>query len=291
MKERKTSALFLRSKVKMGVDPHMMIDYHTHHVRCGHASGELEEYVQQAIRIGLQEIGLSDHMPLVHVNPDNYLPGMAMSKDEFPRYVEECLQLKDKYKKEISIKVGVEGDYIEGYEEEIDLILSAYPFDYIIGSVHFLKEWDITDHRQLDGWNGKDIYQVYQQYYNAVQKAAKTGFYDIIGHLDVIKRFGYIPEQDVFDLEKETVHLVKQSDVAIELNASGLRMPAQEMFPSPRILKLCHELEIPVTLGSDAHQPERLGQYLDQARNLLQEIGYRELATFDQRKRILIPFK
>jgi histidinol-phosphatase (PHP family) len=269
----------------------MLIDYHTHHVRCGHASGELEEYVRQAIKIGLDEIGLSDHMPLIHVNPDDYWPGMAMSKDEFPKYVEECLQLKEKYRSDISIKVGVEGDYIEGYEEEIEKLLSSYPFDYIIGSVHFLEEWDISDHRQLDGWKGKDVYQVYRQYYDALQKAIKTGFYDIVGHMDVIKRFGYVPEQDFYDLEKETVRAVKDSDMAIELNASGLRMIAKEMFPSPRILKLCIEQDIPVTVGSDAHQPERLGQYLNEARSLLKEIGYHQLATFNQRKRILIPFE
>lgn len=268
----------------------MFIDYHTHHVRCGHASGELEEYVQKGIEIGLKQLGLSDHMPLLHVDPATYFPGMAMPMDELSGYVEECLYLKEKYKHHIDIKVGLEGDYIEGYEAEIERIVQDYPWDYVIGSIHFLGEWDIADFRQLDGWNGRDIDEVYHQYYDAVQKAARTGFYDYIGHIDVIKRFGKIPAADISQLERETLDIIKKQGMAIELNASGLRMPVKEMFPSRRMLEYCFQHNIPLTVGSDAHQPEWLGQYLDEATALLKEIGFTHLATFDKRKRRMAAF-
>ncbi|PZD95171.1 histidinol-phosphatase [Paenibacillus sambharensis] len=268
----------------------MKIDYHTHHARCGHAVGSLEEYVIRGMEIGLAQIGLSDHMPLIHVNPATYLPEMAMPMDELPRYVEECLELKEKYKGRIDIRVGLEGDYIEGYEEDIERIIRAYPWDYVIGSVHFLGEWDITDFRQTAGWEGRDRMAVYEQYYDAVQKAAATGFYDYIGHIDVIKRFGYAPEGDVTHLENAALDAVKRHGLAIELNASGLRMPAAEMFPSARMLQYAYEQGIPATIGSDAHQPERLGQYLEEARALLKKVGYTQLATFDGRKRLLVDF-
>ncbi|MDB5055657.1 MAG: histidinol phosphatase [Bacilli bacterium] len=268
----------------------MFIDYHTHHVRCGHAEGELEQYVQRGIEIGLDQLGLSDHMPLLHVDPATYFSGMAMPMDELPRYVEECLHLKEKYKDTIDIRIGLEGDYIEGCEAEIERIVRAYPWDYVIGSVHFLGEWDISDFRQLVGWETRNVDEVYHQYYDAVQKAARTGFYDYIGHIDVIKRFGKVPEHDVSELEKQTLDVVKQSGLAIELNASGLRMPAKEMFPSRRMLEYCFQHHIPLTVGSDAHQPARLGQYLDQAVLLLKEIGFKELATFKQRERLMLPF-
>ncbi|PZE19305.1 histidinol-phosphatase HisJ [Paenibacillus xerothermodurans] len=263
----------------------MLIDYHTHHVRCGHASGELEEYVQKGIELGLTQLGLSDHMPLLHVDPATYLPGMAMPMEELPRYAEEALRLQQQYKGQIDIRVGLEGDYIEGYEKEIEQIVTAYPWDYVIGSVHFLGEWDITDHRQLAGWEGRDPYEVYVQYYDAVNKAVRTGFFDYIGHIDVIKRFGFKPERSATHLEDDVLYAVKAADMAIELNASGLRMPANEMFPSRRMLEKCRELGIPVTLGSDAHQPERLAQFLDQAVAMLQDIGFNELATFRNRQR------
>jgi histidinol-phosphatase (PHP family) len=268
----------------------MFIDYHTHHARCGHASGNLEEYVQCGIQIGLKEIGLSDHMPLLHVDPASYYPEMAMPMEELPRYVEECLQLKEKYKDQIAIKVGLEADYIEHYEEQIARITEAYPWDYVIGSVHFLGDWDVTDYRQTHRWEGQDIQDVYERYYDAVQKAARTGMYDFIGHVDVIKRFGFAPEEPLYELEKQTLDVIKEADIAIEMNASGLRMPCKEMFPSRRMLKYALEIGIPVTVGSDAHQPEKLGQYLPEAKKCLKELGFENLAIFTDRKREVVSF-
>jgi histidinol-phosphatase (PHP family) len=266
----------------------MKIDYHTHHNRCGHAEGGLEDYVRRAVELGVAQLGLSDHMPLLHVDPATYYPEMAMPMDQLPEYVEECLRLKEKYKGLIDIRVGLEGDYIEGYEEEIEQIVRAYPWDYVIGSVHFLGEWDISDHRQVHNWEGKDPYEVYARYYDAVRKAARTGFYDYIGHIDVIKRFGIKPDRDTWELERATLDAVREQGLAIELNASGLRMPAEEMFPSRRMLEYALKVGIPVTLGSDAHHPDRVGQYLDRAEALLKEIGFTELAVFEGRRRTMI---
>ncbi|WP_128896120.1 histidinol-phosphatase HisJ [Longirhabdus pacifica] len=268
----------------------MFVDYHTHHERCGHAEGTLEQYIQKGIEIGLEQIGLSDHMPLLHVDPANYYPEMAMSFEDLPYYVEECLQLKEKYAKQIDIKVGLEADYIEGYEEQISAIIQQYPWDYVIGSVHFIGEWDITDYRQTHEWNGKNIDSIYETYYKLLQQAAATEMYDIIGHFDVIKRFGYKPEMDTKELENQTLHVVKKHDIALECNTSGLRMPAKEMFPSERILRYASQLGIPITLSSDAHKPNQLAYALKDAQKLLKTAGFQQIATFQARKRILSDF-
>lgn len=270
----------------------MLIDYHTHHARCGHAVGELEEYVKRGIELGLSQLGLSDHMPLLHVDPAAYYPEMAMPLDELPRYVEEAFQLKEKYRGQIELRVGLEGDYIEGWERQIEEIVKAYPWDYVIGSVHFLGEWDVSDFRQVHNWEGQDVFAIYERYYDAVAKAARTGFYDIMGHLDVIKRFGHRPdvalEAETVALERGVLTAVKAAGVAMELNASGLSKPVAEMFPSRRILSAAVELGIPLTVGSDAHDPLKLGEHLDKARALLHELGVRELATFEGRKRVVV---
>lgn len=274
----------------------MHIDYHTHHERCGHAVGKLEEYVQRGIELGLQQLGLSDHLPLVHVDPANYYPEMAMPMAELPRYVEECLNLKERYRGVIDLRVGMEADYIEGYEDQIREILSPYPWDYLIGSVHFLGEWDITDYRQVHGWEGKDILEVYRLYYDAVKKSALSGLYDIIGHMDVIKRFGYAPKTpedkaEVKALELDTLKVIANSGVAMELNASGLFKPCAEMFPAEPLLQEALKLGIPLTLGSDAHDPAKLGDGLHEARSVLWNTGFRELAVFEGRRRTTVPFK
>ncbi len=271
----------------------MRIDYHTHHARCGHAVGELEEYVQRGIAIGLSHLGLSDHLPLIHVDPATYYPEMAMPMDELPRYIEECLMLKEKYRDQIAIKVGLEADYIEGYEEKIQHILNQYAFDYVIGSVHFLGEWDISDFRQTAGWEGKHVLDVYRQYYDAISKACATGFYDIVGHLDVIKRFGYVPLPEEtgerIALEDMALQAVKQADMVMELNSSGLSKVCKEIFPSRRIVEQAIALDIPLTLGSDAHDPLKLSDHLDEARALLQELNVQQLAVFEQRQRSFVP--
>ncbi|MBY3622237.1 histidinol-phosphatase HisJ [Acinetobacter sp. CUI P1] len=274
----------------------MHIDYHTHHERCGHAVGKLEEYVQRGIQLGLQQLGLSDHLPLIHVDPASYYPEMAMPMAELPRYVEECLTLKERYRGVIDLRVGLEADYIEGYEDQIREILSPYPWDYLIGSVHFLEEWDITDHRQVHGWEGKDELQVYRLYYDAVKKSALSGLYDIIGHMDVIKRFGYGPQTpegkaEVRTLELETLKVIADSGIAMELNASGLSKPCAEMFPAEHLLQEAFKLGIPLTLGSDAHDPAKLGDGLQEARSMLWHTGFRELAVFEGRHRTTVPFK
>lgn len=274
----------------------MHIDYHTHHERCGHAVGKLEEYVQRGIQLGLQQLGLSDHLPLIHVDPASYYPEMAMPMAELPRYVEECLTLKERYRGVIDLRVGLEADYIEGYEDQIREILSPYPWDYLIGSVHFLGEWDITDYRQVDGWEGKDELEVYRLYYDAVKKSALSGLYDIIGHMDVIKRFGYGPQTpegkaEVRMLELETLKVIADSGIAMELNASGLTKPCAEMFPAEHLLQEAFKLGIPLTLGSDAHDPAKLGDGLQEARSMLWHTGFRELAVFEGRCRTTVPFK
>ncbi|MEK4204977.1 MULTISPECIES: histidinol-phosphatase HisJ [Paenibacillus] len=274
----------------------MHIDYHTHHERCGHAVGKLEEYVQRGIELGLQQLGLSDHLPLIHVDPASYYPEMAMPMAELPRYVEECLTLKERYRGVIDLRVGLEADYIEGYEEQIREVLSPYPWDYLIGSVHFLGEWDITDHRQVHGWEGKDALEVYRLYYDAVKKSALSGLYDIIGHMDVIKRFGYGPQTpegkaEVKALELETLKVIADSGIAMELNASGLTKPCAEMFPAEHLLQEALKLGIPLTLGSDAHDPAKLGDGLQEARSMLWHTGFRELAVFEGRRRTTVQFK
>jgi histidinol-phosphatase (PHP family) len=274
----------------------MHIDYHTHHERCGHAVGKLEDYVKRGVELGLTQLGLSDHLPLIHVDPANYYPEMAMPMVELPRYVEECLSLKERYRGTIDLRVGLEADYIEGYEEQIRELLSPYPWDYLIGSVHFLGEWDITDHRQVHGWEGKDVLEVYHRYYDAVRKSALSGLYDIIGHMDVIKRFGYGPatpegHAEVRALERSALQAIAESGIAMELNASGLTKPCAEMFPAEHVLQEALALGIPLTLGSDAHDPAKLGDGLQEARSVLWNTGYRELAVFEGRQRTFVSFQ
>lgn len=266
----------------------MFIDYHTHHERCGHATGTLRQYIEQAIKIGLDQIGLSDHMPVIHLPKEKILPGLGMELAELENYVDEAVALKKEYKNDIDIKVGLEADYIKGYEEEIEKLLNSYPFDYILGSVHFLGEWDLSDSRQMEGWRKRPLDDIFTDYYLAIQGAAKSGLYDIIGHFDVIKKFGHVPTKDMRAIIEETLQIIKKQDIAIEINTSGLYKIVKEVYPAPKIIEKAVNIEIPFTLGSDAHKPEHVHVGIEEGRKYLKQFGVKELATFDKRKKIMI---
>jgi len=266
----------------------VFIDYHTHNERCGHAIGQLREYIEQGIKLGLDQLGLSDHMPVIHLPKEKIPSGTAMELHQLEEYVKEALDLKKKYQGQIEIKVGLEADYIEGYEEQIERLLSPYPFDYIIGSAHFLGEWDHSDSRQMEGWQKKSVDEIFAEYYAAIQGLAISGLYDIVGHFDVIKKHGHVPSTKLIPVVEQTLQVIKEQDIAMEVNTSGQYKVVKEIYPAPFIIEKAVALGIPFTLGSDAHKPEDVHEGVQVGRNVLQQFHVTEIATFDQRKRIMV---
>ena len=253
----------------------MIPDYHTHtYFSDGESSHE--SYLRNAAAIGITEIGFTDHFSI--------LPTKWTTKEEkIPELKNTIRSLKDTNSLPIEVKFGAEIDYIPGKEKEITRLIQSLPFDYIIGSVHFLGNWNFDT--SADGFEGKDIDEIYEHYFSIMSDAIETGLYDIIGHLDLIKKFGYFPEKFPAKPLRNVLKSLQKNDTAIELNTSGLNKPCKEMYPSKEILEACYEYNIPVTLGSDAHNAEEAGQYFDKAIELLKNTGYRKIALFDQRKR------
>ncbi|UNC92899.1 histidinol-phosphatase HisJ family protein [Candidatus Contubernalis alkaliaceticus] len=263
-----------------------MIDYHLHTVRCGHAEGTLEQYWREAVCKGLKEIGFADHFPLDVLNfepPEK----VTMEGWELPQYIGEVLQLSLKNGSP-NVKLGIEVDFLPGLEKAIYEELSHYPFDYVIGSVHFLEDWDFTNPACAGAYEkctAEEILTLYEKYYILIEKLAEAELCDIVGHLDVIKKFGYRPPGGTAHLIERVTDLLREADLCIELNTAGLYTSASEVYPSKEILESCFRRGIPVTLGSDAHRPEDVGRDLEMALDLLREIGYREIAVFKDRKR------
>lgn len=264
----------------------MLVDYHTHHYRCGHASGTLTEVIESAIEGGLTEIGLSDHSPIFHFGDDPHpFPRTAMHRDEFENYVREMQELRDRYGDKIAVRLGVESDYILGWDDFYRDLWNRYPLDYVIGSVHWLGQWNVF-WKELP--EGKNTEQIYEEYFTTVQAAARSGIFDILGHLDVPKTSGHMIGE-VTPLVRETLQVIADADITIELNTSGWRKSVNDCYPSKEILTSAAELGICVTLGSDAHSPDLVGAGFGRALSLLKECGFKQLAIFKDRKRQLIP--
>lgn len=262
----------------------MLVDYHIHTKECGHARGEMPEYVEAAIARGLPEMGFSDHMPLPYLPLDEEY---MMPTARFPEYLAEVARLQEKYPR-IRIRLGVEADFIPGYTEQLVQILSGYPLDYVYGSVHFIDGWLHDDSRFIDGYERHGVDNVYRDYFRLVQGAAESGVFDILSHLDLVKKFGFRPQRDIRGLLEETVAAVAESGKCIEINTSGLRKPVREIYPGKELLELLFGANVPVTLGSDAHAPEEVAGDFDQAVALLRRVGYRKIATFRKRQRYLV---
>jgi len=259
------------------------VDYHLHTSLCGHASGEINDYLEQALKMGIEEIGFSDHYPLYFLSPERAIPNYAMSESQLPLYVDMVQQLAKTTS--IKVKLGIEVDYVPGYEKELADKLTAYPFDYIIGAVHFIDGWGFDNPAEIDGYRNRDLYRIYEEYFGLIQQAAKTGIFDIIAHPDLVKKFGFTLERDLTPLYEETARVFKEANICAEVNTAGLRYPAREIYPSPLMLKILHRYGVPVTLGSDAHTPEQVGYDLRNTLQLIKAVGYSEIALFEQRKR------
>ncbi len=246
---------------------------------CGHAVGEPDEYVARAKAVGLSEIGFSDHAPLVSHEDPRY----TMSLSQLPLYHEMVERVQAKHK-DFPIKLGLEADYIPGFEKETKKLLDGYPYDFVIGSIHFIDRWAFDDPDEKIKWRDKDVDTVYRDYYKLLRGSAECGLFDILGHVDLVKKFGHRATADLTAEIEATAKVFKKTDITIEVNTSGLRKPVAEIYPSLDVLKIYGRAGVPITFSSDSHDPGDVGRDYDKARELAMKAGYTEYRVFKKRK-------
>lgn len=259
----------------------MRIDLHNHTTRCNHAEGTIDEYIQKAIELGIDIYGFSEHAPM------DFDPKYRLAFNEMQAYKNDVLQAKEKYQDNIQILLGYEVDWLEGHMSEE--VLNA-DIDYLIGSVHFIDKWSFDNPEFLGGWKNKDIDEIWKAYFEATEAMAKSGKFDIVGHLDLIKVFKFMPKQDIRLLAKASLQKIKKSNMVLEINTAGLRKPVGEMYPSRQLLEEAYSLDIPITFSSDAHAVEQVGFGYDLATALAKDIGYTKAVTFTNRDKELVNF-
>lgn len=195
--------------------------------------------------------------------------------------------VKRKLKEPLKLKVGVEVDFVHYFADEIREALRGLPFDYVIGSVHYIEGWAFDDPKYVLEYQKWDPVKLYEKYFAVVQACAESKMFDVIGHPDLIKKFGCKPKTDITDFYLAAAKAFKKNDVCIEVNTSGLRHPCREIYPAKRFLKICYDEGVQITFGSDAHIPKNIGRDFDKAVSLVREVGYEYTATFTLRKKQL----
>ena len=259
----------------------MRIDLHNHTKRCNHAEGTMEEYIQRAIELGIDIYGFSEHAPM------DFDEHYRLKFDEMSDYTMDILKLKQKYKGDIEILMGYEVDYLKGHMDS--RVLDA-KVDYLIGSVHFIDKWSFDNPEFIGGWRDKPIDDIWEAYFDTIRDMAICGKFDIVGHLDLIKVFKFMPTQDVRVLAQEALKAIKQSDMVLEINGAGLRKPIGEIYPSRSLLEEAYTLDIPITLSSDAHAVSQVGFGYEQCCSIAKEVGYSQVVTFQGRDRQMVTF-
>jgi histidinol-phosphatase (PHP family) len=261
-------------------------DYHMHTPLCHHATGEPVDYARRAVEVGLTEIGFSDHSPMPRDDFDNW----RMRADQLDEYVAK-VRLAQKEFPQLTIRLALEVDYLPGGEDWIRKLAARHPWDYFIGSVHYVSgSWAIDDPQKLSEWKNRDAFEVWQIYFERLELAAESKLFEIIGHVDLPKKFGIRPAQDCAPLYEKFLKAAKKSGCAIELNTAGLRKDCKEIYPSREILRLAFQKGVPITFGSDAHASEEVGLNFAQAISLAREAGYWESPRFVRRKSELVKF-
>jgi histidinol-phosphatase (PHP family) len=259
-------------------------DYHMHTPLCRHAVGEPVEYARQAVVAGLTEIGFSDHSPMPRDDFDNW----RMFDRQLDEYVGK-VQLARETFPDLTIRLALEVDYLPGHEDWIRKLAARHPWDYFIGSVHYVSEtWDIDNPAKLSEWKKRDAFEVWRIYFERLAMAAGSGLFEIIGHADLPKKFGIRPAQDCTPLYEHFLEAAAKANCAIELNTAGLRKECKEIYPSRELLQLAFAKHVPITFGSDAHAPEEVGMNFVDAMELARSVGYGETCRFQRRQREVV---
>ncbi len=259
-------------------------DYHMHTPLCRHAIGEPTEYAAQALRVGLSEIGMSDHNPMCRDDFDDWHMRIA----ELDEYVEKVEKARRDHPS-LTIKIALEVDYLPGHEDWIKELSKRHRWDYLIGSVHYVSDnWDLDNPKKIFEWKKRDPLEVWTIYFERLTKAAESKLFEIIGHADLPKKFCFYPKEDCTHLFRTFLDAAHKSGTAIEINTAGKRKDCQEMYPSRKFLQMAKDKNVLLTFGSDAHAPAEVGMGFEEAVSLAKSVGYQECCRFTQRQRTMV---
>jgi histidinol-phosphatase (PHP family) len=247
-----------------------------------------ERYRTVASERGIAELGVSEHV---------YRFRQALDVWQHPFWRQEAVDDLDEYcafvRDETDLRLGIEADFLPGREDRMANLLDAREWDYVVGSVHFVREMAVDADDQWDVWrDARSADEVWRRYFEMVGEAARSGLFDVLAHPDLVKIWGVErprPEGDLRRFYEIAMEGIAESKIAIEVSTAGLRKPVGEIYPGRALLEWCLDAGCPVALSSDAHVPDHLGYRYEDALELLAGLGVGELCVFERRRRRLEP--
>ena len=273
----------------------MLTDYHVHlrpderenTAERFFTAANAERYRETADERGIAELGVAEHI---------YRFSAALDIWDHPfwrRYAHDDLDAYCAFvREETDLRLGIEMDFVAGREDRIATQLDGRDWDYVVGSVHFLRDRSL-DTEDYSVWGtGESAEKVWRRYFETLAESARSGLYDIISHPDLVKVWGRAaptPDGDLRRYYEPAVEAFADTGVAVELSTAGWRKPVGEQYPSVAYLEMLVDAGCPIALSSDAHVAEQLGFEYERAVALLERVGVREIAVFERRQRRLEP--
>jgi histidinol-phosphatase (PHP family) len=246
-----------------------------------------ERYRVVASERGIEELGVAEHVYRFTQALDVWQHELwrHSARDDLDAY---CAFVRE----ETDLRLGIEADFIPGREDRMAELLAAREFDYIVGSIHFVGDGAL-DYDRYDIWAATSSPErVWRTYFEWLAQAAMSGMFDILAHPDLVKYWGRErpqPDRDLRYFYEVAMEGIAESGIAVELSTAGLRKPVGELYPARAFLEMVVDAGNPIALSSDAHTPDDLGRDYEQALELLDDLGVRELAVFEGRERRLEP--
>ena len=281
----------------------MKFDYHMHFEKGDYKVEWAKGFFEAAKKRGLNEIGITEHAHTFPEFEDLYYEDLILD-DSFVGSFQKKWLKTNKFKHTIDDYFNFMAKLREyGYEAKIGIevcnfqnqakvreILDKYPFDYVIGSIHFIRGWAYDSEEIKAEWQQHSLEDIYEWYTQEIEHLCAGGLYDVLGHPFNIRLYKYFPDFDVTPYLLRAVQALKKADMGIDVNTGTYyRYPVQEISPYGDFLKLAKEYELPIIISSDAHKPEDCGAYIDDAIKYVKEYGYIEGITFNKRKRTMVP--
>ena len=264
-------------------------DYHVHLEQGPFSLEWIQKFLEEGKKCGVVEIGFTEHghrfKEAIELTASRGFRGEWV-KTEATESIEDYIKIIEKAKaKGFPVKLGLELDFIPEYEKDIRAFAKFYPFDYVLGGIHWLGDFGFDHPDLIHEWDKKDIDHVYDEYFDTVLQAVEAEIYECIAHPDVIKVFGHRAEKDMGARYEEIAKTLKATKTCAEVSTAGLRKPVKELYPSASFMKYLVKYDIPIMINSDAHTPEDVGRDFDIALDFVTSFGINRLYYFSDRKK------
>lgn len=264
----------------------MLTSYHVHST-ISDGTSTISELIEAAIDQELDELGISDHYVLLK---DGKTVSWSMPLDELSMYIDKLYLAQAIAGDKIVLKFGIEADFDPASANDLAVILESHLFDYVIGSVHYVDGFSIDEAAEYwDELTDTQRNDMMRAYWSRIAEMARSGLFDIAGHLDLYKKFGHRPTVDISEDILAALDAIAQAGMSAEINTSGWFKAADEAYPSAWILGECRSRNIPVMINADAHSAEHLIRGYDKAKDLLHQLGFNQTVVYTLRKPKQVP--